>query len=473
MSLRTKALLPLALFGGLLAAYLYGSWMPRSLETIRAEHWRSSERHVDSVVEGLIPLLLARQLDAVYENLDALRGKNRDWVGIELHDAQGRSLYPLNGVSAPTTGTPQGEVHVLERSIEHLGIDLGVLSVSVDFAPWLTQMEHRQRELVAVVLVVILAFFLSAGLAINRFVVKPVNALSHASSELAQGRFEAALERSGDDEVGDLVDRFVEMRDALRGYQVELERRVAERTAQLEAANKELEAFAYSVSHDLRAPLRHLDAFVSLLKKKNTALDEQSRHYMDTISDAARRMATLIDDLLAFSRMGRAEMSRTQVDLGALLHEVVQECEPEAKGRDVQWCLGELPSVTGDRALLRVVLVNLVSNALKFTGPRQHATIEIGCVPGRAENVVFVRDNGVGFDMQYVNKLFGVFQRLHGVAEFEGTGIGLASVRRIVQRHGGSTWAEGRVDGGATFYFSLPRVPEERPAPEPAPTGSR
>jgi PAS domain S-box-containing protein len=238
----------------------------------------------------------------------------------------------------------------------------------------------------------------------------------------------------------------------------ELEQRVAERTVQLETANKELEAFAYSVSHDLRAPLRHISGFVSLLKQKSaTTLDAQSRHYMDTISDAARGMGTLIDDLLFFSRTGRNEMTRTQVDLGALVQEVIREFEPETKGKAIDWCIAELPVVTGDYAMLRVVLVNLMSNALKFTQPREQVEIEIGCLPGLGmETILFIRDNGVGFDMSYADKLFGVFQRLHRAEEFEGTGIGLANVRRIINRHGGSTWAEGKVGHGATFYFSLP-----------------
>ena len=246
-----------------------------------------------------------------------------------------------------------------------------------------------------------------------------------------------------------------------------LEQRVTERTRQLESANKELEAFAYSVSHDLRAPLRHIDGFLGLLEEKMApTLDEESRHYMATISDAARRMGTLIDDLLSFSRMGRNEMAKTQVDLGALVQEVIRDFEPETQGRDIDWRIGELPVVTGDRAMLRAVLTNLISNALKFTRPRARAEIEIGCLPGgETEVTLFVRDNGVGFDMKYVDKLFGVFQRLHGVDEFEGTGIGLANVRRIIGRHGGRTWAEGKVDGGATFHFSLPRSSTEELAP--------
>jgi len=179
---------------------------------------------------------------------------------------------------------------------------------------------------------------------------------------------------------------------------------------------------------------------------------------MDTISKAARRMGVLIDDLLSFSRMVRQEINRTAVDLGTLVSDVIHEFEPETKDRVINWHIEALPVVTGDRAMLRVVLVNLISNALKFAQTRTQAEIAIGCLPDNAtESVVFVRDNGVGFDMQYASKLFGVFERLHGVEEFEGTGIGLANVRRVIARHGGRTWAEGKVDGGAIFYFSLPR----------------
>jgi len=238
----------------------------------------------------------------------------------------------------------------------------------------------------------------------------------------------------------------------------ELEQRVIERTAQLEAANKELEAFAYSVSHDLRAPLRHVDGFIELLQKRTkTTLDEQSQHYMEVIADSAKRMGTLIDDLLSFSRMGRNEMFKSQVDLDELVQEVIQEFKPETEDRDIQWTISPLPLVTGDRAMLRVVLVNLISNALKFTRSRKIAQIEIGCErKNETEAVIFIRDNGVGFEMNYADKLFGVFQRLHRQEDFEGTGIGLANVGRVISRHGGRTWADGQVDHGATFYFSLP-----------------
>jgi PAS domain S-box-containing protein len=245
----------------------------------------------------------------------------------------------------------------------------------------------------------------------------------------------------------------------IRRLNQELEQRVIQRTVQLEAANKELEAFAYSVSHDLRAPLRHIDGFLELLHQRAAAaLDAQSRHYMDTIADAAQKMDLLIKDLLSFPRMGRHELSTQPVDLASLVREVIQELESDAPDRDIHWQIADLPEVTGDRAMLHVVLVNLLANAIKFTRLRAQAEIEIGCQPGAGSDVViFVRDNGVGFDPQYADKLFGVFQRLHRIEDFEGTGIGLANVRRIIARHGGRTWAEGQVNQGATFYFSLPQ----------------
>jgi PAS domain S-box-containing protein len=239
-----------------------------------------------------------------------------------------------------------------------------------------------------------------------------------------------------------------------------LEQRVAERTAQLEEANKELQAFSYSVSHDLRAPLRHVLGFVHLLKAEaGPTLSAESTIHLDTISEAAARMGNLIDDLLAFSRVGRAELVKKEINLGELIHELVREFQSETKGRTIDWKIDSLPSVAVDRSLLRMVLVNLISNAVKFTGNRAEATIEIGCMPEDAdETVIFIRDNGAGFNPKYTKKLFGVFQRLHAREEFEGTGIGLANVQRIINRHGGRVWAEGVVEAGATFYFSIPKL---------------
>jgi len=224
----------------------------------------------------------------------------------------------------------------------------------------------------------------------------------------------------------------------------------------LAAANEELEAFSYSVSHDLRAPLRHIAGFADILAEQGAGLDQAARRTLDKIIAAARRMNALIDDLLSFSRMARAEMSSGWVDLTALLDEVLGQMEDETRGRTIAWEIAPLPRVQADPAMLRQVFTNLLSNALKYTRTRQEARVAVGTETRQDETVIWVRDNGVGFDMQHASRLFGAFQRLHRADDFEGTGIGLANVRRIVGRHGGRTWAEAAPDQGACFYFSLP-----------------
>jgi PAS domain S-box-containing protein len=227
----------------------------------------------------------------------------------------------------------------------------------------------------------------------------------------------------------------------------------------LEAANKELEAFNYSVSHDLRAPLRHMSGFAKMLQKKLVSdPDEKTQQYMASIIAASKKMGMLIDDLLSFSHIGRTELQMRKVSLDSLLKEVVSEIKDELKERQVRWEIDELPDVLGDRSLLRLVMVNLVSNAVKFTSKSPQAEIKIGCNDGDDKFTCSISDNGVGFDMKYANKLFGVFQRLHSQEEFEGTGIGLANVQRIISRHGGRVWAEGAEGQGATFYFTLSKI---------------
>ncbi len=231
--------------------------------------------------------------------------------------------------------------------------------------------------------------------------------------------------------------------------------------AQLEAANKELETFSYSVSHDLRAPLRHIDGFADLLSKKAFRdLDSTSQHYLSTISTSAKFMGQLIDDLLVFSRMSRSDIKRSVINPYSVIHEVIQQLNHETSNREIKWTIHPLPMVSADPMMLHLIFQNLIGNAVKYTRPRPAAEIEVGCKKGPGQFQFYVSDNGVGFDMKYVDKLFGVFQRLHRSDEFEGTGIGLASVQRIVHRHGGQTWAESTLGKGSTFSFSIPSIYE-------------
>lgn len=225
----------------------------------------------------------------------------------------------------------------------------------------------------------------------------------------------------------------------------------------LTAANADLEMFAQSISHDLRMPLRHIHAYADLLEQSIAGkLSTEELHFMKSIQQASVRMSKLIDALLAFSRIGRASMRMQAIDMDDLVRDTLTQLQPEVMSRHIDWNMRELPAVTGDPDLLRQVWINLLANAVKYTRPRDPALIEIGSVAEEKEIVFHVRDNGVGFNMEYADKLFSVFQRLHTDAEFEGTGVGLANVKRIVQRHGGRTWAESRVGEGATIYFSLP-----------------
>ena len=254
----------------------------------------------------------------------------------------------------------------------------------------------------------------------------------------------------------DITDR-KQAEQEIRRLKDSLEFKVEDRTAQLASVVLELEAFSYSISHDLRAPLRHIGGFVALLQAKSAErLDANGLRYLEIIAEAVQRMDGLISHLLAFSRMSRQELQKSHFSMDNLVKKCLKEMELDLTDRKIAWSIGALPEAFGDPALIRQALSNLLSNAVKFTKNREETGIEIGSRPGHHGTVYYVRDNGIGFDMKYVDKLFGVFQRLHSKNQFEGTGIGLANVRRIVERHGGKAWAEGMDGEGATFYFSLP-----------------
>jgi signal transduction histidine kinase len=238
----------------------------------------------------------------------------------------------------------------------------------------------------------------------------------------------------------------------------ELEQRILDRTAQLKIVNLELEAFSHSVSHDLRAPLRHINGFAEILKEEYyDQLPEKAKNYLDTISDSAKKMNILIDDLIKLSRTNRIELKKSMLKMNQVLDDALSEVQSLLENRKVDINISTLPEIIGDYNLLRLVWVNLLDNAIKYTRPRKKAVINIDYKEEKEEFIFCIHDNGVGFDMNYAQKLFGAFQRLHSTDEFEGTGIGLSNVRRIISRHSGRTWAEAELDKGASFYFSLPK----------------
>lgn len=270
-------------------------------------------------------------------------------------------------------------------------------------------------------------------------------------------------ERSKEELIGEIVQR-KRAEQAIRQLNAELEERVHSRTAELEAANKELEAFAYSVSHDLRAPLRAIDGFSrKVVMDYGGKLDDEGRRQLQVVRDNAKGMGKLIDDLLAFSRMGRREMALQPLDMDAMVRGVADELHAAEPQRAIEFAFSPLPLAWGDAAMLRQVWVNLLANAVKFSHQRQVAHIEIGGRTETGETIYWVKDDGAGFDMQYAGKLFGVFQRLHRQDEFEGTGVGLAIVQRILHRHNGRIWGEGKPDAGATFWFALPLPLSDNP----------
>lgn len=398
-----------------------------------------------------------------------------------LYDENGKlfAQYPATLASDAFPVSPQAEGHrftggylVSFQPVVHGTKRLGTLYLKSD----MDAMYERFRLYGCIVAFVVIASFLLAyGLSrgFQRQISQPVLALATTARAIAdRGDYSVRAPKIGTGEFVVLTDAFNQMlqrihdgdsalresQESLQGLNADLEKRVEERTSKLKEANKELEAFSYSVSHDLRAPLRAIDGFSRILVEEFAdKLDEDGKRVLEVIRSNTQNMGRLIDDLLAFSRLSRKQMEALPVDMHQLADDVFKQLQSGLADQNIQFNLAPLPATQGDPALIRQVFINLLSNAAKYSRSRTQTIIDVN---GRHENgdcVYYVKDNGVGFDMTYAQKLFGVFQRLHSVEEFEGTGVGLAIVQRIIHRHGGRVWAEGKVDEGATFYFSLPK----------------
>ena len=353
---------------------------------------------------------------------------------------------------------------VLLRAIEFQGKRIGTVRIRSDLREANDRLLRYAGIVAAVLLVSLLAAFVFSSI-FQKATARPIAQLAETARIVSREKkysIRAPAARNAD-EIAVLIDAFNEMleqiqeRDtALQAARDELELRVVRRTAQLEAVNRELESFTYSVAHDLRAPLRHIQGFAdALLEEGAQHLDSTAREYLDRIVESTRRMDRLINDLLGLAHVGRQELHVQPVELNALVEGVVEDLAHEMQGRNIQWRIGNLPVVECDPGLIKLVFYNLLSNAVKYTRPRDPAVIETGQMTVDGERIVFVRDNGVGFNMKYAHKLFGVFERLHRREDFEGTGVGLATVQRIIHKHGGRIWAEAGIDTGATFFFTL------------------
>jgi len=405
--------------------------------------------------------------------------------------SQSEKTYLVNKSNFFVTEPSSGEGYALKKTVRTEGVQAGLsgsdgVAFYVDYRnipvigayKWLPEYnmclitEVDQAEAyapvnsMAVTMVTIVSLLtlivVAAGFLLARTITQPLARLVAGAAEIGRhGHLDQKVGTDDRDEIGELSRAFDRMAVELKETTVsidDLERRIHERTAQLEAANRELEAFTYSVSHDLRAPLRAIDGYTRiLLEDYQPLLDDEGKRICSVISQGAHKMSDLIDDLLAFSRLGRAAINPSNIDMETLAKTIFQELTTVQSRKRIDFQMDSLPPAVGDPALLRQVWVNLLSNPIKFSRKKKRAVIRVRGENTENETVYSVQDNGVGFDMQYSDKLFGVFQRLHSVKEFEGNGVGLALVQRVIHRHGGRVWAEGEVGKGATFYFTLPR----------------
>jgi signal transduction histidine kinase len=402
------------------------------------------------------------------EILAALKAE-RHIVAACLYDKNGQvfSRYPADASGDAFPPAPQadgyrfvvGHLVGFTPVVQVEGSErFGTLYLSSDMEAMYERLRlYGGMALLVVLLASVVAYALSRML--QRQISQPILSLAEMARAVSDRRdYSVRATKHGEDELGVLTDAFNHMLAEIQEQNEALERRVRERTAELESANAELEAFGSSAAHDLRTPLRAITGFAEVLLDPRAQLSPaDAQRYVQKIREGSDQMTGLINDLLAFSRLGRQTLTRQTVDLGPLCRKIFEDLEGERTKRRVELHVQPLPPANGDSALLRVMLVNLLSNALKYTRPRDVVVIEIGVAENQDQKtpVYFVRDNGVGFDMSDADKLFGVFQRLHHAHEFEGTGVGLATVRRIIERHGGTIWAEAEPGRGATFFFTL------------------
>ena len=348
------------------------------------------------------------------------------------------SLQEANPLAAMVARGKEGTV----EGVDYRGVPVVAVVARIPGSPWYLVVKIDAAEIYTPLrdrfhLVLVLLIVLIAGAGVSLATI-----WSNQQARFYRQQYEMEKERE----------------EALKKLNEELEQRVKERTAQLEAANKELEAFSYSVTHDLKGPLMVIEGFSQRLVVKYSAkLDKEGISMLNAVCTYTKRMDDLINDLLAFSRLGQQQIRKSIIDLSVLAKQVFQQFLVQAPERDLKLTINDLPPALGDPNLINQVMVNLLANAVKYTRPEKIAVIEVGGRTEGSEIVYYVKDNGIGFDERYAHKIFGVFERLHSVGEYEGTGVGLAIVKRIIERHGGRVWAEGKVDKGATFYFALPK----------------
>ena len=453
------------------------SFVIYDMQTFRAEMVQRLSTQAKIVGYNSAAALLFHDSKSANETLAAL-GAEPDIVAAGIYSPAGKSFatHRLQNGNESVTALPAAlqatkeEEHrfadgylELSQPIIYQGENVGTIHIRASLGVMKTRL-LRYFGIAAVVLLISIPASMLISQRLQQRISRPILALADTAKTISIDKdYSVRATASSRDEVGHLVSTFNDMlariqeqNAALQKAHDESERHVMERTAELEAANKELESFSYSVSHDLRAPLRGIDGFSqALLEDYGDRLDSQGKNYLQRVRAASQRMAELIDDMLSLSRVSRGEMKRQSVDLGALARSIAIELHIADSQRQVEFIIApELPA-SGDARLLRVVMENLLRNAWKFTGKNSTAKIEVGVDRRNGQPIYFVRDDGAGFDMAYTEKLFGAFQRLHSSVEFQGTGIGLATVQRVIRRHGGRVWAEGKVGQGATFYFTL------------------